>query len=57
MAILTRQAELQLLPKGTPFKVPPKAHQQPLPKKKYSKANQQGKTSTEIAEHATDIAV
>ncbi len=34
MAILTRQAELQSLFKGTPFKVFPKAYWQPLPKKK-----------------------
>ena len=57
MAILTRQAELQSLPKGTPFEVPPKAHQQPPPKKKHSKANQRGKTSAKIAEHAADVTV
>ena len=56
MAILTRQVELQLLLKGTLFKVPLKAHQQPLPKKKHGKANQQGKTSAEIAKYAANIA-
>ena len=56
MAILTRQVELQLLPKGALFKVPPKAYQQPPPKKKYSKANQPGKTSAEIAKCAANIA-
>ena len=39
MAILVKQVELQLLPKGALFKVPLKAHWQPPPKKKYSKAN------------------
>ena len=39
MAILTRQAELRLLPEGAPFKVPPKARWQPPPKKKHGKAN------------------
>ena len=57
MAILTRQAELRLLPEGALFKVPPKAYQQPLPKKKYGKANQRGKTSAEIAKCAADVAV
>ena len=57
MAILTKQIELWLLPKGTPFKVPLKAYWQPPPKKKYGKANQRGKTSAEIAEHAINITV
>ena len=57
MAILTRQVELYLLPKGALFKVPLKAYQQPLPKKKYSKANQRGKISAEIAKYTADVAV
>ena len=57
MAILTKQVELQLLLKGTLFKVPLKARWQPPPKKKHSKANQRGKTSAKIAEYATDVAV
>ena len=57
MAILTRQAELRSLPKGTPFEVPLKAHWQPPPKKKYGKANQRGKTSAKITEYAADVAV
>ena len=57
MTILTRQAELRLLPEGVLFKVPPKAYWQPPPKKKYSKANQRGKTSAEIAEYAANITV
>jgi hypothetical protein len=57
VAILTRQIELRLLPKGAPFEVPPKACWQPPPKKKYGKANQRGKTSAEIAERAADVAV
>ena len=57
MAILAKQAELQLLPKGAPFEVPPKARWQPPPKKKHSKANQQGKTSAEIAKHTADITI
>jgi len=57
MAILSKQVELRSLPKGTPFKVPPKARWQPPPKKKHGKVNQRGKTSTEIAKRATDVAV
>ena len=57
MAILTRQAELRSLPEGASFEVPPKAYQQPPPKKKHSKANQRGKTSAEIAKYAADVAV
>ncbi len=57
MAILTKQAKLQSLPKGILFKVPPKAHWQPPLKKKHSKTNQRGKTSAEVAEHAADIAI
>ena len=57
MAILTRQIELQLLPKGALFEVPLKARWQPPPKKKHGKANQRGKTSAEIAERVTDVAV
>ncbi len=57
IAVLTKQAELQSLPEGTPFKVPLKAHQQPPPKKKHGKANQRGKTSAEIAKRAADVAV
>ena len=57
MAILTRQAELQLLPEGTPFKVSLKAYWQPPPKKKYSKANQRGKTSTKITKYTADVTV
>ena len=57
MAILTRQAELRLLPESAPFEVPPKARWQPPPKKKHGKANQRGKTRAEIAERAADIAV
>ena len=57
MAILTRQVELQLLPKGAPFKVPLKAYWQPPPKKKHGKANQQSKISAEIAERAANVAV
>ena len=57
MAILTRQAELQLLPEGIPFEVPLKARQQPPPKKKHGKANQRGKISAEIAECAADVAI
>ena len=56
MAILIRQVELWLLPKGTPFEVPQKAHWQPPPKKKHSKANQRGKTSAEVAERTADVA-
>ena len=56
MAILTRQAELQSLPKGAPFEVPQKARWQPPPKKKHGKANQRGKTNAEITKHATNIA-
>ena len=57
MAILTRQAELRLLPKGAPFKVPLKARQQLPPKKKYSKANQRGKTSAKITKCTADATV
>ena len=57
MAILTRQAELQLLPEGIPFEVPLKACQQPPPKKKHGKANQRGKTSAEITKCAANITV
>ena len=57
MAILTRQAELRLLPKGAPFKVPLKACQQPPPKKKHGKANQRGKTSAKIAKYTADVAI
>jgi len=57
MAILTKQAELQSLPKGTPFEVSLKAYWQPPPKKKHGKANQRGKISAEIAKHAADVAV
>ena len=57
MAILTKQIELRSLPEGAPFEVPLKAYWQPLPKKKYSKANQRGKTSAKITEYAADIAV
>ena len=57
MAILSRQAELRSLPKGAPFKVPPKARWQPPPKKKHSKVNQRGKTSAEIAKRAADVAI
>ena len=57
MAILTKQTELQLLPKGAPFKVPLKARWQPLPKKKHSKANQRGKTSTKIAKYTTNVTI
>ena len=46
-----------MLPKGTPFEVPPKAHWQLLPKKKHGKANQRGKTSAKIAERAANIVV
>ena len=46
-----------MLLKGTPFEVSPKAYWQLLPKKKYSKANQQGKISAEITECAADVAV
>ena len=56
MAILNRQVELQLLPKGALFKVPLKAYQQLLSKKKYSKANQRGKTSAKIAKRTANIA-
>ena len=56
-AILTRQAELRSLPEGAPFEVPLKARWQPLLKKKYSKANQRGKTSTKITEYITNITV
>ena len=56
MTILTRQVELRSLPKGAPFKVPLKARQQPLPKKKHSKANQRGKTSAKITKRAANIA-
>ena len=57
MAILTRQVELRLLPKGALFKVPLKARQQLLSKKKHSKANQRGKISAEITKYTADIAV
>ena len=57
MAILVKQVELQLLPKGAPFEVPPKARWQPPPKKKYGKANQRGKTSAEITKCAADVTV
>ena len=57
MAILTRQVELRSLPEGAPFEVPLKAYQQPPSKKKYSKANQRGKTSAKIAKRAADVAV
>ena len=57
MAILTRQVELRLLPKGALFKVPLKAYQQLLPKKKHGKANQRGKTSAKIAKRAADVTV
>ena len=57
MAILTRQVELQLLPKSTPFEVPLKAHWQLLPKKKYGKANQWGKISAEIAKYTANITI
>jgi len=46
-----------LLPEGAPFKVPLKACWQPLPKKKYGKANQRGKISAKIAERAANIAM
>ncbi|XTI85728.1 hypothetical protein V2W45_1466562 [Cenococcum geophilum] len=51
------KAELRLLPKGAPFKVPLKARWQPPPKKKHGKANQRGKTSAEIAKRAADVAI
>ena len=57
MTILTRQVELRSLPKGALFEVPPKARQQPPPKKKHGKANQRSKISAEIAECAADVAV
>jgi len=57
MAILSRQVELRLLPEGALFKVPLKACWQLPPKKKYSKVNQWGKISAEIAECAADVAI